>query len=170
MYFFGMIKKSLWYLVLQTKNNHNIMVSIYLYQVKVLNYINENIHIRLKVFENHVILQAMLCVHLFLIWQQTRLYYYICTQYMLHWFIKENIFSDLSTIWENVDGYTDKYRCATSLYLISMLAHDYGYHHRLRCCCTKAWPRHFGWPQLHWQTVYIHMNGKCTINWLQRIW
>ena len=30
-----------------------------------------------------------------------------------------------STIWENTDGCADKYRCATALYLVSMLSHAY---------------------------------------------
>ena len=31
----------------------------------------------------------------------------------------------MSTIWGNVDGFVDQYRCATTLYLSSMLAHAY---------------------------------------------
>ena len=35
------------------------------------------------------------------------------------------LLSDISTIWENTDGCTDKYRFATEIYLLSMLAHSY---------------------------------------------
>ena len=35
------------------------------------------------------------------------------------------LFADMSNIWENTDGYTEQYRCATALYLLSMLAHAY---------------------------------------------
>ena len=31
----------------------------------------------------------------------------------------------MSTIWGNVDGFVDQYRCATTLYLLSMLAQVY---------------------------------------------
>ena len=30
--------------------------------------------------------------------------------------------STLSTIWENADGYAEQYRCATALYLMSVLS------------------------------------------------
>ena len=33
--------------------------------------------------------------------------------------------SDISTIWKNIDGCAKQYRCATALYLLSMLAHAY---------------------------------------------
>ena len=35
------------------------------------------------------------------------------------------LFSDTSTIWENTDSCVDQYRCTTTLYLLSMLAHEY---------------------------------------------
>ena len=34
-------------------------------------------------------------------------------------------FSNMITIWENNDGCAEQYRCATELYLLSMLAHAY---------------------------------------------
>ena len=35
------------------------------------------------------------------------------------------MFADLSTTRENTDGYTEKYICATALYLLSILVHVY---------------------------------------------
>ena len=35
------------------------------------------------------------------------------------------LFADMSTIWGNTDGCAEQYRCATALYLLSMLAHAY---------------------------------------------
>ena len=35
------------------------------------------------------------------------------------------LFAEVSTIWENTDGCTDKYHCATALYLLSMIEHVY---------------------------------------------
>ena len=35
------------------------------------------------------------------------------------------LFSDMSTIWVNTDGCEEQCRCATALYLLSMLAHAY---------------------------------------------
>ena len=37
----------------------------------------------------------------------------------------EKLFSDISTIRDNTDDYAYQYRCATTLYLLSMLAHAY---------------------------------------------
>ena len=31
----------------------------------------------------------------------------------------------MSTIWDSTDGCTEHYRCATALYLLSMLVHSY---------------------------------------------
>ena len=31
----------------------------------------------------------------------------------------------LSTIWKNTDGWAEQYRCATVLYLLSILSHSY---------------------------------------------
>ena len=35
------------------------------------------------------------------------------------------LFDKMSTIWENMGGFADQYRCATVLYLLSMLGHTY---------------------------------------------
>ena len=34
-------------------------------------------------------------------------------------------FSDTSNVWENTDGCAEQYHCATALYLLSMLSHEY---------------------------------------------
>ena len=33
--------------------------------------------------------------------------------------------SDMSTIWGNMDGFSEKFRCVIALYLLSMLSHAY---------------------------------------------
>ena len=38
---------------------------------------------------------------------------------------KKILFANISKIWGNTDGRTEKYRCATALYLLSMLTHTY---------------------------------------------
>ena len=35
------------------------------------------------------------------------------------------MFSDIGTIWGNIDGCAEQYICATVLYLLSMFAHEY---------------------------------------------
>ena len=37
------------------------------------------------------------------------------------------LFSNISPIWENTDGCTKQYQCATALYLLSMLSHPYNF-------------------------------------------
>ena len=40
--------------------------------------------------------------------------------------VKQNsFFADMRTIWKNTDGCTEKYFCATLIYLLSILAHEY---------------------------------------------
>ena len=36
---------------------------------------------------------------------------------------RELIVTDISTIWDHLDGCDDQYRCPTAFYLLSMLAH-----------------------------------------------
>ena len=47
-------------------------------------------------------------------------------------------FYNISNIWENTDGCTEKYFYATALYLLSMLAHAYN----IKIDCGVGAPRH----------------------------
>ena len=38
---------------------------------------------------------------------------------------RKQLFANMSTIWGNTCGCAEKYRCATALYLLSILAHRY---------------------------------------------
>ena len=103
----------------------NIMVEIYMYLLNTLNYSTPVIRNILSHFMYQLIHNTMLCFTPFCKMTEKRM----LTQ-QLHTVNTRSkkklfLFYDSSKIWENKNGCTEKYRCATVLYLLAMLEHAY---------------------------------------------
>ena len=68
-------------------------------------------------------------------------------------------------IWENTDVCVKLYRCATALYLLSILVHDW-----LWCWIISTWQRGCCWFKLYCQEVYLNVNYNYATEWSRSLW
>ena len=75
--------------------------------------------------QNHE--HAMLFFNTFFWWHQIGCSYHSLARKTHHWIIESstNYSSNLCTIWDNIDGYDEHYRCATALFLLSVMSQAY---------------------------------------------